>query len=123
MPHSESRRASSPAPVSAASVVHPGGGIPAPRRYTPDVPDDLRGAFFGSVPMQRALAARERLQRASAESGRARDLLAMLDECINDATAQWPIITGPCWYLSGLNRWLNLYGAAIDGACWRESGQ
>lgn len=94
-----------------------------PCRYTPDVPADLRDAFDASVPMQRAIATRERLQRAAVDSERARDLLAMLEERIEDARAQWPIITGPCWRLSNLNRWLNLYGAAIDSACWRENGQ
>lgn len=95
----------------------------APRVYTPEVPDDLRDAFDASVPMQRALETRERLRRAAVDSERARDLLAMLDARIEDARAQWPIITGPCWRLSNLNRWLNLYGAAIDSACWRERAQ
>lgn len=94
-----------------------------PRVYNPEVPDDLRDAFDASVPMQRALGTRERLQRAAVDSERARDLLAMLDARIEDAHTEWPIITGPCWRLSILNRWLNLYGAAIDAACWRERAQ
>ena len=91
------------------------------RRYTPTVPADLREAFDNVPVMVRARKARARLAACagSCPYDRATELLALLDEVLAGAEAEWPVITGTSPHCSNLHSWLSHWGAAIDSACWR----